>query len=105
MREEFNTRLAQFLKVPYLPNSFRAPVRSIRLSRAKRVSTLLSSVGYLDAAYKDKAQAYASWSPVSLTLPVFLAAIIQRIDDLADFWPRSLLFVRLRSHFVADARS
>jgi hypothetical protein len=88
LREEFNTSFCYFLDIPYFPNGLRCPARKARYSRAKKFPSFLASKYKFDEIYYSQSEIYRLKNDSYLTLPIFLSAVIEKIDDLSEFWER-----------------
>jgi hypothetical protein len=80
----FNQAVASLLGLPYLPNSTRLPFRRYLFGRAQIVSRELLSLRVIEDQYRQRAATY--FTQETLRLPFFLAAIVERISDLGEFF-------------------
>lgn len=86
LRGEFNIRLAFLMGLPYMPNSLRMPIQRVRYERAKQIAQVFQTLQMLERHYADAVPLYSRPREARMTLPIFLAALIHRIDDLDQFW-------------------
>jgi hypothetical protein len=77
--------LAYLLKVPYLPNSFRLPFRQFLYQRAGQIQRELLSMRELGDEYRRQVAAYRSSTEETLTVPLFLVAVLARIQSVNQF--------------------
>jgi hypothetical protein len=78
-----NLRVASLLDLPYASSVFRAPFRRIMSSQALAAEEKLRVVEIT----KESAGKRAGARGTITGLPVFLAAVLSRIDNLEQFWP------------------
>ncbi len=82
-RSLINAHTAAVLEIPYSGSVFRASFRSMDLERSKLAEEQLRSIEMISKSVRAR----ANGSLVSIELPVFLAALLGRIESLEEFWP------------------
>lgn len=85
LRAHFNLRVAQVLRAVYLPNAARMPYERQYHVKSPRVERHLRSVAALDRRFRERrppATEGPRIAPLSLALPLPLAAVLGRIDAL-----------------------
>jgi len=75
-----------FLKLPYLPNSYRMPFRNFFYQKAKIVQRSLPTIKQIEAEYNKIAASYFAPEADNLTLPFFLSALFSKISSLDEFF-------------------
>ena len=103
-RSFFNLRVAQLLRLPYLPGWARAPFRNAIYERAQKAQSVLATADYLDAQYRERMSSYPSFR-IRLQLPFLLTAALSKAQSVQDFC-RTVAVMRaqaagLRRHLTA----
>jgi hypothetical protein len=81
----FNLRVSDFLQLHYLPNSYRLPFQHYIYQQARLVQQELATIRQIETEYRRQAESYFSSNQNNLTLPFFLAGIINKISTLDEF--------------------
>jgi hypothetical protein len=85
-RGQVNQRIADHLKLPYMPNMARMPFRNLYYDRARVVSDRLPSILALDTRYAERAAQAKLLSGPPFALPVFLALALRDATTPNDLW-------------------
>lgn len=90
-RAFFNNRVAQLLKLPYLPNVARYPARASQYRIAKATREVFAEWDHsllqeIDSRYKNVSQNSAIAGSENLVLPFFLSVVLSGVDSAESFW-------------------
>ncbi len=81
-RSLINSQIAAMLEVPYSASAFRAPFRALEHKRMVVAEEKIRSVSVIQEAVRKRREEESS----TLELPVFLSALLGRINSLDNFW-------------------
>lgn len=84
-RSLFNLKVAQLLRLPYLPGWARMPIRHSLYRRGREAQQVLASAEFLDDRYRAKAAEFLECH-MTLQLPFFLSAALSKTTSLKQFW-------------------
>ena len=98
-RSLFNTMVSNSLQLYYSPNTFRLPFRNFFHSKAVAIQRHLPSLRGIEREYDNAAKLYSEQS--ELRLPFFLAAVLNQIDSLDEFFEVLAKLRRQASSFRA----
>jgi hypothetical protein len=102
-REELSNALAYALRVPYIANAFRAPIRFSRMTRSARLEGSFA-VSRLMRRQLHEARRTAGLVQAHSALPALLTGVLNIMGNRADFWP-SLAVLRREARGYRTKRS
>lgn len=84
VRSYFNRSLASLLQLPYAPNAARMPTHLVLAQRARSLTESLATLRAVESTFRARAVEVTRHLPYVLTLPFFLAALVNEADELDD---------------------
>lgn len=85
-RSMFNMMVSNSLQLYYMPNSFRLPFRNFFHEKATIIQRRLPTIWTIEEEYHDLAAAYSTSDQDEIRLPFFLAAVLNKISTLDEFF-------------------
>jgi hypothetical protein len=85
-RSLFNLQVSNGLQLFYIPNSFRLPFRNYFYRKARVIQSYVPSIRAIEKEYGRFAELYSAGDQNNLHLPLFLAAVLNQISGLDQFF-------------------